>query len=129
MDENERTPEPPSTAPNLEVGPIAEYSTLDEEIRTHRAARRLFAAYAGPLTWGPWVEVAAHGGVVTYKIDYSAVGSTLVHGAVNYYSSNGWRTDVFRNSITITTGNAWAVVKVCFHGNPFGSAVNGSINP
>ncbi|HEY0074538.1 MAG TPA: hypothetical protein VGB77_10575 [Abditibacteriaceae bacterium] len=121
-------PEAPEDAPNVEVGPLEEYKTLgpmDVEVEMLRR----FAGYAGPLRWGPWVEVARHGGVVNYNISYSAVGDTLVHGTVSYYSSSGWKSQVFRDSISITTGNAWATVKVCFHGNPLGSAVNGTINP
>ena len=121
-------PVSPSHAPNLELGPLEEFGSL--EIADQEAlVARLFTGYAAPLSWGPWVQVAAHGGVVSYTISYQAIGNTLVHGAVNYYSSSGWRTDVFRDSTTIRTGNAWAAVKVCFHGNPLGSAVRGQINP
>lgn len=127
MNQENKTPEAPSDSPNTEIGPVEEFKTLKLDVEALLA--RQFAGYAGPLSWGPWVQIASHGGVVSYDISYSVIGDTLVHGSVNYYGAGGWRTDVFRDSTRITTGNAWAVVKVCFHGNPFGSAIHGRVNP
>lgn len=120
----EETPAP-TPPPAVELGPMEEFQKLQTtEVST---LSRTFNAYAGPNVWGPWVQIAAHGGSVGYSISYEAVGSTLVIGAVYYYGSGGWVTQQFRDSISIRTGNVWATVHVCFRGTPFGSAVRGII--
>lgn len=96
------------------------------------AARRLnrFNAYAGPSTWGPWTQIAAHGGPVTYTITAKPVGSTVIVGRVKYFGRDGKQhIETFRGSTTITTGNSWATVRVSFKGIPTGSAVEGTISP
>lgn len=127
MKDEKELPKAPENAPNIEMGAVRQFPK--EHVEIDAQLTRQFAAYAAPLSWGPWAQIASHGGVVTYNIGYRAIGDTLVHGAVNYYGPNGWVTQVFRDSISIRTGNAWANVLVCFHGNPFGSTVHGTINP
>jgi hypothetical protein len=95
-------------------------------------AARTFVAYAAPNFWGPTVTVATHIGVVTYTIDYEAIGDTLVLGRVTYFKGNGGGKEVteeFNGSTTITTANAVATVRCQFQGVPLGSTVNGSCNP
>lgn len=114
----------PTTAPDREIGPLAEFRSEDKSVLT-----RMFSAYANPGSWGGWVQIAAHGGRVSYAIDYRAIGDTFVTAAVNYYGPNGWVRQIFHGSISFTTGNAWAAIHVCFHGNPLGSTVEGTVNP
>jgi len=88
-----------------------------------------FNIWAPPNFFGPWVIVASHGGVVRYTIQASAVGSTLVIGEVKYYSQTGERIEQFRDVARITTGNAWANVRVRFKGIPLGSSVEVRVSP
>lgn len=113
----------PKSSPDTILGP------LDELVATDNVGhlRSQFTAYAPPLNWGAWVEIAAHAGSVRYNISYRVNGDTLVHGLVNFYGELGWETRMFKDSITIETGNAWASVKICFQGSPFGSVVNGRV--
>lgn len=93
---------------------------------------RAFVGYAAPNVWGPSVTVATHLGVVTYTIEYEAVGDTLVLGQVTYWKGPGAGrkvTEQFRDSTTITTANAVATVDCEFKGIPLGSTVNGTCVP
>ena len=91
---------------------------------------RLFSAYAGPSTWGPWVTVAEHLGVVTYAITASAVSDTILRNRVRYYrAANDQVIKEWDSSVSITTGNVVAGVEVCFMGLPTGSPVDGTIQP
>jgi hypothetical protein len=129
--EEREAPNAPEAVLSVEAGPVEAFPR--DSIEPEALALRQFAAYAGPSSWGSWVQVATHNGVASYNIAYrAAVGGTVVYGAVNYYASSyggsGPRTEVFKDSTTITTGNAWGNVFVSFHGNPSGSAVNGTIS-
>jgi hypothetical protein len=106
--------------------PIADSTEL------HALVRRPFAAYAPPMLWGPSVAVASHLGAVTYTIEYSAVGDTLVMGRVTYWKGEGGGrkvTEEFRDRTTITTSNSVGTVECEFKGVPLGSAVDGSCSP
>lgn len=116
-------PAPPMDAPNSQL-PVGSISA-----EAANAATRMFTGYAPPMSWGPWVEVGAHGGPASFSISYEAIGDTMVYGTVNYYSRNGWVTEFFKDSVTVLTGNAWAAVKVCFYGSPLGSTVTGYVDP
>ena len=97
-----------------------------------RAGSRAFNGYAPPNFWGSWVTVASHIGSVSYRISYSAVGSTLVVAQVEYWKGSGGGSKVvedFRDTTSITTSNSVANVRVRFKGVPLGSAVRGSISP
>lgn len=103
--------------------------TREDEVTT---AARSFVGYAPPLVWGPGVTVASHIGSVTYTIEYSAVGDTVVMGRVTYWKGSGGGrkvTEEFRDSTTITTSNSVATVDCEFKGLPTGSTVNGTCNP
>lgn len=117
--------------PNLEIGSLASYTELQSKPveESLRASRSIFEAYAPPNFWGTWVVIRAHGGSVNYDIEYEPLGDTQVLGEINYYSSNGWRTESFFKSTSISTGNAWAQVSVRFMGIPLGSVVRGFITP
>jgi hypothetical protein len=128
MGDDRSAPTPPSNPPNCTIGPSAEFDSLGV-MRREELHGRLFTAWAAPLSWGPWVQVAAHGGAATFDIAYEVIGDTLVLGTVNYYSPSGWRTEVFRDSVSIQTGDAWAAVNVCFQGNPLGSTIRGQVDP
>jgi hypothetical protein len=124
--EEREAPNAPAAAFSLEVGPLEEFPR--DSIEPREIVSVPFTIYAVPLSWGQWVQVITHNGVVSYDIAYRAVRrDTVVHGCVYYYSSSGAKKEVFRDSIRITTGNWWASVYVCFYGNPYGSAVNGTI--
>jgi hypothetical protein len=93
-------------------------------------AMRLFAAYAGPSTWGEWVEIASHLGDVSYTITASPVGNTVLRCRVRYYKEvNNQVTEEWRSDVKIKTANVVANVEVSFMGVPFGSAVEGTITP
>ncbi len=53
--------------------------------------------------------------------------STPLTGEVRYAGPNGWVTQQFDQTIQFTTGNAVASVFVRFKGNPYGTAVKGTI--
>lgn len=118
-------PQPPHAS---EIGPIEEFLKLDKN-KDATLLSRQFSAYAPPSAWGSWVQVASHGGVISYSISYEPLGSTNVVGAVNFHGTGGQVTQQFNDSIDITTGNVWANVFVCFKGAPLGTAVTVAINP
>jgi hypothetical protein len=122
--EEREAPNAPEASFSLEVGPVEEFprDAIEPEML------RQFAAYAGSSSWGQWVQLGSYPGGGSFDINYRAVrGDTVVWGAVNYYGSGGSITEVFKDSISRTTGNAWAAIWVCFHGNPYGSAVRGTL--
>jgi hypothetical protein len=91
---------------------------------------RQFAAYAGPSTWGAWVNIADHLGVVKYRITGQAVGDTVLRSRVRYFKGpNNQVIEEWADSVSITTGDVVASVEVSFMGIPTGSAVNGTISP
>lgn len=93
---------------------------------------RRLQAYAPPIAWGPWTIVGSHLGVVTFDIDYTALGDTLVMGEIRYFkgANSGVRVvEGFRDSVTITTSNSVANVEARFKGVPTGSAVDISVTP
>ncbi|MBV8453282.1 MAG: hypothetical protein JOZ29_13565 [Deltaproteobacteria bacterium] len=91
---------------------------------------RTFAAYAGPSTWGPWLDVAHPVGSVAYAITAEPVGDTTLRCRVRYYKDeNNQVVEEWRESVNIVTGNAVATVDVSFMGLLTGTAVNGTINP
>jgi len=122
---NETMPQPPHAS---EVGPIEEFINLDKK-KDSALLSRQFSAYAPPSAWGSWVQVASHGGVISYNISYEPVGNTNVLGSVNYQGAGGQVSQQFNDSIDITTGNVWANVFVCFRGAPLGTAVTVTISP
>ncbi|RUN76491.1 hypothetical protein EJC47_10995 [Sphingomonas sp. TF3] len=100
--------------------------------QAHALRRRAFNAYAAPDLWGPAVIVATAIGVVTYTIEYEAVGGTLVMGRVTYFKGAGGGrkvTEEFKDSVTITTADSIADVECEFKGVPLGSAVEGFCEP
>lgn len=117
--------------PNLEIGPLSAFTEMKDRAVRELAnpLMRVLEGYAPPNFWGTWLTVASHGGSVSYDIEYEPLGDTVVYGQVNYYSATGWRTDSFFKSTSITTGNAWANVAVCFMGIPLGSVVRVYVNP
>jgi hypothetical protein len=119
----------------LHLGEGAE-SLLEEAVRVQAQGlalhKRSFTADALPNVWGPAVVVGNAIGVVTYTIEYAAVGGTLVMGRVTFFEGAGGGKRVqreFRDSITITTANAVAAVECQFKGIPLGSAVDGFVEP
>lgn len=89
---------------------------------------KTFTAYAAPMAWGPWMAIQSHGGVITFKITYSAIGDTLVMGKVRYYKEKEkLREEEFKDEVTIKTADVWANIDVCFKGVPLGSTVEGEI--
>jgi hypothetical protein len=91
---------------------------------------RQFRAYAGPLSWGPWVHVGRHSGSVERHTQYQGVADTVVYGCVDYYPLGGTgqeQPEVFKDSTRITTGDVQGDIYVCFHGDPEGSAVTGRV--
>lgn len=126
MVNEKKLPGAPKKAPSVEIGPLDEFP---QELVDNDRARKIYA-YAAQSKWGSWTEVAYHNGVVSFNISYRPISNTEVYGAVNYYGSNGWTRKVFKDSISIQTGNAWANVHVCFYGNPFGTSVevHGTMN-
>jgi len=95
-------------------------------------AKRSFSAYAAPSIWGPWVTVASHIGSVTFTIETTPLGDTLLMSRVRYWKGAGGGSQVteeFRDSTTITTSNSVANVEVSCKGVPTGSAVDGSVEP
>ena len=95
------------------------------------AEARDYVAYAPPLAWGPWVEVANHLGPATFHIAYTTAGSTLVVGQIEYCQVDGKAKKVldFRDEIDIATCNAVDNVRVRFKGAPTGSQVTVTIDP
>ena len=93
---------------------------------------RRFSAYAPPVIYGAWQEVAAHIGSVTYTITVAPVGDTLLMGEVMYFKGTGAGTQTVESIVqtaTITTSDSVATVKVIFKGVPTGTAVDGTITP
>lgn len=99
---------------------------IDAELKKNS---RVFTAYAPPSMWGPWVNIASHGGKVTYTITAKARGNTNIVGKVQYHGSGGLKVRTFYDSITITTSDSWSNVLVQFKGEPLGTAVRGTISP
>lgn len=89
------------------------------------------AAYAPPLAWGPWVEVASHLGAIRFRITYTTIGKTLVVAEVRYCQVVGQGEKIvdFQDSIEILTCNAVDNVSVRFKGAPTGSEVQVSVTP
>ena len=93
-----------------------------------RGGRSEFSAYAGPLVFGPWVNVASHMGTATFSISAEPIGSTVLVGEVRYFATDGsQRTESFTKSVSVRTGNSIANVEVRFKGVPLGSAVRGFV--
>ena len=91
---------------------------------------RLYHAYAGPSTWGPWVTIGSHLGIASFKITAEVVGDTLLKCRVRYYNTaTSQVTEEWLDEVTVSCGNCVANVEVCFKGIPTGSAVNGTVNP
>lgn len=93
---------------------------------------RILTGYAGPMTWGPDVEIISHLGAISITVEYEAVGDTLVLGRIKYYSGpNGGelKTEEFNGSISITTSNSVANVYCDFKGIVTGSTVNITVSP
>lgn len=118
---NTSVPTPNAIA--FEVGPLSDHPNQAHE------KSGTFSAYAPPFSWGPWVQIATHGGAVNYHIEYSVLGDTTVRGAVSYISANGKVTEQFIDSVNIRTGNVWGTVHVCFYASATGSAIQGTISP
>lgn len=88
-----------------------------------------FTAYAAPMMWGPWTTIQNHGGSVTFKIEYSAIGDTVVMGKVRYYKEKDKLVEEeFKDEVVIRTANVWANIDTCFKGLPLGSTVEGEIS-
>ncbi len=127
--------------PTLDIGPLLVVGPLDEYVGPREAvggARspgkalvRQYSAYAGPNTWGSWVNIGSYGGRVTYSVTYRGEsGNTRVDGYIAYVTDNNPdKREPFTDSITITTGNVWGNLYVCFRGTPFGTAVTGTVQP
>ncbi len=89
---------------------------------------KAFTAWAAPMMWGPWTTIQSHGGVINFKITYSAIGDTMVMGKVKYYKEQGHTSEEeFKDSTSIKTAVVWANIEVCFKGIPTGSTVEGEI--
>jgi len=87
-----------------------------------------YVAYAPPSTWGEWVVVAEHLGIVEYTITAEPIGDTVIRCAVRYYvAANDQITSEWREEVSITTGNVAAKVEVRFMGVPTGRVVNGTV--
>lgn len=116
-------PLPGSGSRGVPIGPHA-----DGDFAT-RGERREFSAYAGPMIFGPWVNVASHIGTATFSISAEPLGSTVIVGEVRYFGSDGTqKTESFNQSVTVRTGNSIANVEVRFKGVPLGSAVRGFVS-
>jgi hypothetical protein len=91
---------------------------------------RLYAAYAGPNIWGPWVIILSHLGIVNCSISAKPVGDTVLRCRVRYFDSKNVQvTEEWNGDVKITTSNSVANVEVSFLGIPLGSAVDGTVSP
>jgi hypothetical protein len=117
---------PPSITIDNYVGEVMK--PLTEVEKEMLLQWRLFDAWAPPIAWGPWYHIAAHGGILTYTIEFEQTGDTMVKGQVQYYN-NGQKIQTLFSGDSITTGNVWANVYVRFYGNPLGSHVRVRIKP
>ena len=87
------------------------------------AADQRHQIYAPPMIYGPWRQIAAHGGPVAFDISVTPVGDTQIVGEVRYTNRTGEKTvDRFIGDVSIRTGNVWDKIEVRLKGVPTGSS-------
>lgn len=81
---------------------------------------------APPVLWGPWREVASHGGAVTFTITEEPEGAMMLRSRVRYHKDEGEVVDEFICKTTLGIGNVCANVESSFKGEPHCTAVDGT---
>ncbi len=72
---------------------------------------RLYSAYAGPSTWGPWITVGSNIGVASFKITAEPVGDTLLRCKVRYYkTATNQVVEEWLDEVNVSCGNCIANV-------------------
>jgi hypothetical protein len=84
------------------------------------------------MVWGPWTVVGSHLGSISFEVEYSALGDTMVMGEIRYFRGPDAGVQVvegFRDAVTVTTSNSVANIEARFKGVPTGSAVDINVTP